>query len=400
MITISLSCLILLLLPTAYLMLLALASVRSPEKIAPSGEGPQTRFIIAIPAHNEASVIRSTVQEIRRAEYPSVLFEVHVVADHCSDATAAEARQGGAIVHVRNEEPRSGKGAALNWLFERILDAGRCDAVVIFDADTLVERHFLLLMDACLRSGADVIQGQHVIRNPEEGWFPALVWAMFMIDNRFQNQGRANLGMSAKNMGDSICFREGVLKKVLWGDGLADDYQLRLRLLLEGIKIDYQPRARGYGEAPLSWREGGAQRVRWLKGTREASRRYTRRLLLAGLRELDISKVEGALQAMLPSYSTLSLISLTILFAHLAGRSLLPGLIPAGLTAAWASLSALLFIYPFFGLALERAPLRAYAAILMGPAFIVWRTWLTLTRVIGKRTAVWVRTAHRGRREA
>jgi len=394
---ISLLGLILIGLPTAYLVLLALASVRAPAMdILTHGE-PQTRFIIAIPAHDEASVIRGTVLEMRKAQYPREFFEVHVVADHCSDATAAEARSAGAVVHVRNEEPRSGKGAALNWLFERIFDIEGWDAVVIFDADTVVDRQFLAVMDAHLRSGEEVIQGKHVIQNPRDGWFPALVWAMFIIDNRFQNLGRTNLGMSAKNMGDSICFRANVLKKSLWGDGLADDYELRLRLLLEGIKIAYQPLAIGYGEAPHSWREAGAQRVRWLKGAREANHEYTGRLLRAGIREMDASKIDGALQALLPSYSTLGLISFVALFLQLAGRSALPGAFPGGLIAAWGFLSLLLLLYPFLGLALERAPLRAYMAILTGPVFIVWRTWLAVTRVIGNRTAVWVRTAHRGR---
>ena len=92
-------------------------------------------------------------------------------------------------------------------------------------------------MDSRLAQGAQVVQGQHVIRNPDDGWFPALTWAMFLIDNRIQNLGRSNLGWSAKNMGDSICFRADVLRRLGWGEGLTEDYQLRQRLLLAGIAI-------------------------------------------------------------------------------------------------------------------------------------------------------------------
>src|SRR5207237_7553717 len=132
------------------------------------------------------------------------------------------------------EGPRGSKGAALRWLFARILDpdskwspAAPYDAVVIFDADTHVQRDFLRLMDARLSGGASVIQGQHRIRNPRDGWFPALTWAMFIIDNRLQNLGRTNLGLSAKNMGDSICFRADVLRRLGWGEGLTEDYAFR-----------------------------------------------------------------------------------------------------------------------------------------------------------------------------
>ena len=238
MATTSLLVLLVSLLPLAYLLLLALASVYLASPPIRIRERPSTRFTIAIPAHDEASVIGATVRRLCALDYPAELFSVHVVADHCSDHTAALARQAGALVHERNEGPRNGKGAALMWLFQSILD-NSCDAVVIFDADTQVDPCFLCIMDAHLARGAQVIQGQHIIRNPESGWFPALTWAMFLVDNRFQNLGRSNLGWSAKHMGDSICFRAEVLRKIGWGEGLTEDYQLRQRLLLEGIRITY-----------------------------------------------------------------------------------------------------------------------------------------------------------------
>jgi cellulose synthase/poly-beta-1,6-N-acetylglucosamine synthase-like glycosyltransferase len=155
-------------------------------------------------------------------------------------------------VHERDEGPRFGKGAALSWLFQKILKEEQCDAVVIFDADSRVDPEFLQVMERRLVQGDQVIQGQHIIRNPNHGWYPALTWAMFLIDNRFQNLGRSNLGWSAKNMGDSICFRADILRKLGWGEGLTEDYHLRFLLLLKGIRIVYEPAAIGYGEAPLT----------------------------------------------------------------------------------------------------------------------------------------------------
>jgi glycosyltransferase involved in cell wall biosynthesis len=73
--------------------------------------------MIVIPAHNESNVIGSTVDCLRRIDYPPHLFSIHIVADHCTDGTAAAARLAGATVHERNEGPRTGKGAALSWLF-------------------------------------------------------------------------------------------------------------------------------------------------------------------------------------------------------------------------------------------------------------------------------------------
>jgi len=391
---ISLLVLVVCTLPLGYWLLLALASVRSAPPPALSGRQPATRFVIAIPAHDEASVMETTVRRLRALDYPARLFGVHIVADHCSDDTASIARQAGAVVHERNEGPRTGKGAALSWLFQRALSGDDCDAVMVFDADTQVDAGFLRVMDARLAQGEQVIQGQHIISNPGTGWFPTLTWAMFLIDNRFQNLGRSNLGWSAKHMGDSICFRADVLRRIGWGEGLTEDYQLRQRLLLAGIKIAYEPAAIGYGEAPRTWAQARAQRARWLRGTHDASQRFAHRLFVEGIKRRNTALLDGALQAYLPSYSTLTMVSVLALAIQVLVNWQVGPVLSSGLIAAWAAVVGILFLYPLIGLALEKAPLRAYLTILSGPFFIVWRTWLALTARFGRKRVTWIRTAH------
>jgi cellulose synthase/poly-beta-1,6-N-acetylglucosamine synthase-like glycosyltransferase len=393
MTTISLIVLLICALPLGYLSLLALASVRPASLKMATGRQPSHRFVIAIPAHDEASVIGATVRQLHSLDYPPNLFSVHIVADHCSDNTAAVARQAGACVHERNDGPRTGKGAALSWLFPRVIDDG-CDAIVIFDSDTRVAADFLRIMDARLAAGDQVIQGQHVISNPEDGWFPSLTWAMFLIDNRFQNLGRSNLGWSAKHMGDSICFRAEVLRKTGWGEGLTEDYQLRQCLLLEGIRIAYEPTAIGYGEAPRTWAQARAQRARWLRGTRDASQRFAQRLLAQGIKRRDVALLDGALQAYLPSYSTLTLIAVASLLVQILANWLVGAVFPWALAGAWVAVLGVLFVYPLIGLTLEKAPLKAYLVILSGPFFIFWRTWLALVARCGHKPVMWIRTPH------
>jgi cellulose synthase/poly-beta-1,6-N-acetylglucosamine synthase-like glycosyltransferase len=384
------------LLPLGYLLLLALSSWRSIQYREITEPQPSQRFAIVVPAHNEESVIGHTVTQLRNLDYPGSLFDIHIIADYCNDKTAVTAQAAGAFVHERSEGPRAGKGAALSWLFRKILTDNRYDAIVIFDADTRGDPNFLRVMDSCLARGAQVVQGQHIISNPEGGWFPALTAAMFLVDNRFQNLGRSNLGWSAKNMGDSICFRAEVLRQTGWGEGLTEDYQLRQRLLLEGIKIIYEPRVKGYGEAPLSWQQARAQRARWLRGTRDASQHFARRLLIEGVRHRDGALLDGALQAYFPSYSTLTLISMTLLILQFMVNWLIQPLFPLVLVAMWGLVAGLLFLYPLFGLALEGAPGRAYLAILSGPFYILWRTWLAFASRFSGKQIVWIRTAHGG----
>ena len=80
---------------------------------------------------------------MKKLDYPAKLISIYIVADHCSDNTAAIAREAGAVVHERNTGPRGGKGTALNWLFAQIFSDENpeslynegIDAVLIFDAD-------------------------------------------------------------------------------------------------------------------------------------------------------------------------------------------------------------------------------------------------------------------------
>jgi cellulose synthase/poly-beta-1,6-N-acetylglucosamine synthase-like glycosyltransferase len=393
-ITLSAILLSMLLFPLGYLLLLAIGAMRSASTPAAHGRSPSTRFMIVIPAHNEAGVIRATVSRLLAIDYPAHLFSIHIIADHCSDNTAEVARHAGAVVHERNEGPRTGKGAALSWVFQRILGKEQCDAVVIFDADTRVDPEFLRVMDWRLAQGDQVIQGQHVIRNPDQGWFPALTWAMFLIDNRFQNLGRSNLGWSAKNMGDSICFRVDVLLQLGWGEGLTEDYHLRHRLLLSGIRIAYEPAAIGYGEAPITWSQARAQRARWLRGTRDTSQQFVKQLLIQGMKGRNLAMLDGALQASFPSFSTLSLLSLMLLMIQVLLNYFIKPIFLWPLIGAWAAMVVTLLIYPLVGLALERAPVRAYIAILLGPYFILWRTWLAFISRFRRKQVTWIRTEH------
>ena len=393
-ITISVILLLMLLFPLGYLLLLAIGAIRPASTLEIYHRSPSTRFMIVIPAHNEVGVIRATVSRLLAIDYPAHLFSIHIIADHCSDDTAEVARHAGAVVHERNEGPRTGKGAALSWLFQRILEKEQCDAVVIFDADTRVDPEFLRVMDERLAQGDQVIQGQHVISNPDQGWFPALTWAMFLIDNRFQNLGRSNLGWSAKNMGDSICFRVDVLLQLGWGAGLTEDYHLRHKLLLNGIRIAYEPAAIGYGEAPITWSRARAQRARWLRGTRDTSQQFVKRLLVEGMKRRNLAMLDGAIQASFPSYSTLSLLSLILLMIQVLINYFIKHSFLWPLIGAWAVMVVTLLMYPLVGLALERAPARAYIAILLGPYFILWRTWLAFISRFGRKQVTWIRTEH------
>src|SRR4051794_33047824 len=96
----------------SYRMLLGWLSLR-PPRAAPFGPGSST-FLILIPSHNEERIIADTIASIERLEYPPEKCLIYVLADDCTDDTAAVAREAGAHVLVK-AMPASGKGEAIDW---------------------------------------------------------------------------------------------------------------------------------------------------------------------------------------------------------------------------------------------------------------------------------------------
>src|SRR5262245_54143654 len=50
---------------------------------------PETRVAVLVPAHDEAELIARCVRSLLDQTYPSDRYEVVVIADNCSDDTAA-----------------------------------------------------------------------------------------------------------------------------------------------------------------------------------------------------------------------------------------------------------------------------------------------------------------------
>lgn len=95
------------------------------------------KVAVVVPAHDEEVGIGSTVESLLAGEPASASFSVVVVADNCSDATAARAREAGARVLERTNAEQRGKGYALDFAFQTLLPEG-WDAFLVVDADTAV----------------------------------------------------------------------------------------------------------------------------------------------------------------------------------------------------------------------------------------------------------------------
>jgi poly-beta-1,6-N-acetyl-D-glucosamine synthase len=114
-----------------------LTSTRSRIVATPSPLDPADVAVL-IPAHNEEPVIAATISSALRL-VPET--NVHVVADGCDDATAAVARS--AAVKVIELDPGRGKAGGIEAALQEFDIRRRFAALLIVDADTELDEHYL-----------------------------------------------------------------------------------------------------------------------------------------------------------------------------------------------------------------------------------------------------------------
>ncbi|MBK7153855.1 MAG: glycosyltransferase [Sandaracinaceae bacterium] len=170
---------------------------------------------VIVPAHNEAGGIAQCVQSLFACEQPPGGARVIVVADNCSDDTAARAREAGAEVLVRNDTERRGKGYALELAFTHALEDPSVEAALVVDADTTVLPNFLIAMAAAFAGGADGVQCRYLVSNASEHQLRNVALLAF---NVARPRARERYGLSVGILGNGFgLHRRGARGAALHG---------------------------------------------------------------------------------------------------------------------------------------------------------------------------------------
>lgn len=387
-----------LLLPLLYLALLSIAAIRAQRRtrrqsISVAGAGNKTwpRIAVLIPAHDEEAVIAAAVRSVASTAYPLALRRICVVADNCTDGTAAAARGAGATVYERFDNTRRAKGFALRWLLDRLeAEGARFDAYLIVDADSRLSTNFLALMAQALAGGTEAAQGQYRVANDDGAWTAGLRAVAFALFNHLRPLGRSAFGWSAGLKGNGMCFSQSLIQRFGWeSHSLAEDAEYHAQLVMHGIRVAYVPEAIVSSEMPTSLRQARTQQARWERGRLDLIRACVVPLLGSFARSRNVAALDAALEIAVPPLSLL-------MGATLACLALSAALwwAPAALLAL--ALLALLALHVGIGAALARLSPRAYLSLLRAPLFIAWKCWVYLAAFAGRGGSPWVRTERAG----
>ncbi len=349
-----------------------------------------SRIAVLIPAHDEAAFIARCVASLRAQTYPAELREIVVIADNCSDDTAAVAASAGAEVLVRDEPASRGKGRALQWALDRLLiRSPPPDAVVIVDADSVAQVDFLSELVRRFEAGSDAVQGESLLTEDEstEG---ALRAAAFLLVNRARPMGRAVLHLPSGLSGNGMLFGRDVLVRHPWSAFTsAEDVEYHVKLRLAGVEVAFAQGAVLRSPPAPHARAAEQQQLRWEGGKLHLVRSQIPRLVGRALRERRPSLLDTALELAVPPLGFLA-----------AGAFLLSAvgalLYATGLLSAWALITPLVAlasipVYVLVGFRAAEAPRSAYRSLVRAPGFVVSKT-LRAYRLLRFRADSWVRT--------
>lgn len=241
--------------------------IRGQVKIPPAKKQHTYAFFIA--AHNEEAVIANLVKSINDQDYPSELIDVFVVADACTDNTAQAAREAGAIVYERNDLSRKGKSWVMDYGFDRILREypGKHEAFFIFDADNLLSRDYVTIMNDAFDQGYLALTSYRNSKNFGSSWISSAYATWFIREARYLNNARMICHTSCAVSGSGYLVSAKLIEGMKGWDfhTLTEDIQFSTFCAIHGVRIGYAP-AEFFDEQPVTLKASIKQRMRWTKG--------------------------------------------------------------------------------------------------------------------------------------
>ena len=231
------------------------------------------RYGIVIAARNEETVIGDLIASIRAQRYPAELITVFVVADNCTDRTAAAARTAGAVCYERTDPDHRTKGYALQYLFSQIhrdYGTNAFEGFLILDADNILQPDYMEKMNNAFDSGEKIISSYRNTRNLNEGCIAASYAIHWMRTIRLEHRARSVLRLAGRLQGTGILFASELVKNGWNYTLLTEDRSFCADAVVNGYSISYQDEAEFFDEQPTSLRIAFRQRIRWSKGHLQA----------------------------------------------------------------------------------------------------------------------------------
>jgi 1,2-diacylglycerol 3-beta-glucosyltransferase len=354
----------------------------------PSRGNPATlpRILVLIPAHDEELLIDACLDSLQHLEYPADRRDVLVVADNCTDTTANRVRLHGVTCLERTDAQERGKPWAIAWALQQIVVADYA-AIVILDADSLVDPGFLHAIARRHPLDSKVVQGYIDVSNPDDSAVTrmARVWSAVRFDVINAIKVRAGLNVP---LGDGLCIGTGVLGQYGWSAfSLSETWEIYASMTAVGVRCVGASDAHLGAQEARSLKQSASQRKRWTAGRLAVLTRYGPEIVRS--RRIGLHQKLDCLAEM----TSLGPAAHLGVAAGLAAGAVLGGIPFAGPVASLLLVSLVRPVtYTSIALFRDPAPGRAIGAFAFLPFYVLWRLAIQVSAMMRLGNAPWVRT--------
>lgn len=295
--------------PVAVLLLEVLGALRPVEDtpLELSNSNTSKRVAVIVPAHNESAGILPTIQDIK----PQLRAgdRLIVVADNCTDDTAAVAAAAGAEVVRRDDLEKIGKGYAMGWGITH-LGIDPPDFVLFVDADCRIQPDMVgRLREACHQLHRPV-QAFFLMKSAENSPINhSIAEFAWILKNWVRPLGLRYFGGPVQLMGTGMMFPWDVISTAPLASGsLVEDLKLGLDLAAADKAPRFLPFAKVTSDFPVTAKGTDSQRQRWVGGHIGMILKSVPRLLSLAIARRNVDLLILTLDLLVPPLSLLGLL--------------------------------------------------------------------------------------------
>lgn len=237
--------------------------------LCPSPPHSYTTASVLIPAHNEAETIGRLVRACRNQPYP--LERIVVVADACTDNTAAEAWKAGAniVLETDYKDKAGAQNTGLKWITSEV--------VVGFDGDTIPQPDCITRMMADIEKGKDATCST-ILPLQKKGFFIRGRRFSYALGRAWWRRCQAAVGRMQVLTGAAYAFKTAAIRAVGgFPSGLISADMNATWALHEGkYKVGYAAKAVALTLEPETYKVYRSQIRRWAAGYFQNMAKYRR----------------------------------------------------------------------------------------------------------------------------
>lgn len=281
-----------------YDVVISLFSFRK-SKIPTQYEGEQTAtFTILIACHNEEEVIVDNLQALYDSEYNKRLFQVCVIADHCTDQTEVLCNEfkeknkdfNMVVIPVKGGSKPKALNKGIDYLKQYNMWTN--EYIVILDADNKVSPQLLSAFNY-YHGQFDILQCR--IRSANDESFIARSFTSAFNRTTYDRQiSRNRVGLSASLSGTGFSIRRGVFDEIDFQhcSTLTEDLEFSVLAILKGYKIKFIEEQYVLNQHLDEFRPSIVQRIRWCRGHMQVSMKMTGKLMRAFIKRPSLQLID------------------------------------------------------------------------------------------------------------